>query len=274
MDNKYNPRRIQVLVKKGYGPRSYTYQIAIRDITVNGIESIVDNWRVGWRDTPSSWESEQVGGGRYLTIESRKKAVETAKRLAGEYGYTFSPSLDVIEADDVLRGPEQSCVSCGAAMDRSFAPTICRMCKEDIARGAAVRQSDDVQVVVVEPDSLTGLPHFYRDEGIALEDTLPYIFGAPLEPMDFGLRGKRDSFVFVSSPWRMKQEEDRSYFDAHTGMKVIRLTNNQLLGLKWLAQIFQRVRDDAYAKGKREGEGMLVKIATGELTVEQLQAKH
>ena len=271
--NEYNPRRIQVLVHKGYGPRSYTYQIVVRDVTVNGLESIVDNWRIGWRDTPSGWQSGQVENGRHLTIESRKKAVEIAKRLAGEYGYTFSPSTDVVEADKVLRGPKQACVSCGADMERGFAPTICRTCKEDITRGAAVRQSDDVQVVVIEPDRLTGLPTFYRSEIATLEYVLPYILGAPLEPMNFSLRSNRSSFVFISAPWRMKQEEERSYFEPHTGMKVIRLPEKQVVGLKMLAELFQRVRDDAYAKGKREGEGMLVKIATGELTVEQLQAK-
>lgn len=270
--NEYNPHRLQVLVHKGYGPRSYTYQIAIRDMTVNGIESIVDNWRVGWRDTPSGWKSTQAESGRYLTIESRKKAVEIAKKLASEYGYTFSPSADVIEASEVLHGPDQVCVSCGAAMDRSFVAGICQTCEDDIVRGSAVRQSDDTQLVVIEPDRLTGLRERF-DESPTLEHALLCMFGVPLERMNFNLRYKRDSFVFLSAPWRMKQEQERSYFEAHTGMKVMRLPADRVTGLKILAELFQRVRDDAYAKGKREGEGMLVKIATGELTVEQLQAK-
>lgn len=273
-DNSYNPRRLQVLVHKGYGPRSYTYQVAVRDMTVNGVESVVDNWRVGWGGTLSGWKSAQVEGGRYLTIESRKKAVELARRLASEYGYTFSPSTDVIEADEVLRGPEQVCLSCRASTGRSFTPTICRTCKEDIVRGVAMRQSNDVQTVVIEPDGVTGLRAFYHDESTTLEYALPLIFGTPLEPMNFSLRSKRDGFTFISSPWRVRQEGERSYFEPHTGMKVMRLSEGQTLGLKRLAEIFQQVRDDAYKKGKREGEAMLVKIATGELTVEQLQAKH
>ena len=271
-DEYYQPIRLQVMWSESRY-RQYSYRIIKRDMArvQEGSDSIVDFWITsrqinGW----ASSIPEADRKGNRSTIYSKKEAIDLAKRIADEYSLPFRSTKDFLRDEEVYRGPERTCLLCGLSIGRSWEQGVCKQCREDRLRGEAQRTRDDLQTVLIEPDRISGT--YWRDE-ITLNDVLPGLLGVPLEEVDFNrLRQSIGQYTFISSPWRMEQA--RNYqergLERDTGMRILRVSEFQVQGLEKLALLFDKVRKDAYKDGVSHGEGMLFKMASGELSVDQL----
>lgn len=268
----FKPYRIQVATA---GDRDYAsfigHRVILVDATKVGKESVIDHWLPpGWKQKAGSWHSERDEAGHYRSaFDAKAVAIAKAKQLATEMGLPFDLQRDVVMWRDVIDGPKTACLICGG-MDRSHLPYVCQQCQDDAARGAAARAEPGAVPVILDLGRITGLSSFYHDEevlGLALQQ----LTGSPIEkPPSSSL--PKDKYKMATARWRMQQQAAYTSWEWHSGLRMITLTEAQAAGLMSLVDIFHEVREDAWKKGHSAGEGLLVKLATGEATVEQYQA--
>lgn len=270
----FKPHRIQVA---SAGQRDYAFvghRVILVDVTKAGKESVMDHWLPPARKQKAgSWHSERDDAGHYRpAFDAKAAAIAQAKQLATEMGLPFDLQRDVVMWRDVIDGPEMACLICGS-MAHSHLPYVCQRCQDNAARGAAARADPGAVRVILDLDRITGLRSFYHNEaglGLALQQ----LTGSPIEdpPTPPTSILSKDKFLMATARWRMQQQDRFTSWEWHSGLRMITLSEAQAAGLMSLVDLFHEVREDAWKAGHRAGEGLLVKLATGEATVEQYQA--
>lgn len=266
----FRPYRIQVATAGSYDSFN-GHRVHLVDVTKVGKESVIDYWLPpGWKRKAGSWHSERDEAGNYRSVfDAKAEAIAKAKQLATEMGLPFDLQRDVVMWRDVIDGPKTACLICGS-MARSHLPYVCQRCQDDAARGAAARAEPGAVPVILDIDRITGLSSFYHDSevlGLALQQ----LTGSPIEKAPNSSLSK-DKYKMATARWKMQQQDRSTSWEWHSGLRMITLTEAQAAGLMSLADLFHEVREDAWKKGHSAGEGLLVKLATGQATVEQYQA--
>lgn len=165
------------------------------------------------------------------------------------------------------------CPGCGAATHPRPAESVCDQCQSDLALAAKVhKQAEKASVETISiPEQSHWLPHIYH---------APHTFGEPdaIQRQILNLLtiiGKASTpsrhTKAVVHEWRRRQSshgEWRTFnspcFEVPTGTQAC---------MQSLYEAIATATEHAYAEGHRKGRQLLIGLATGELTVDELNKR-
>lgn len=249
------PVRIQVVecrIRSCYS--SYKFWRVVQRNVITG--QVIAVWTEPvWWPTNDLWKGDKLNKG---------KAIEVSKRQALMQALAFDPKADLVDEDDITVGPQQNCVACGQPAGRAKAPLICEACKNALAAGRtalAERQNG-----LIESDDLL-TTHAGFDAREHADRTLAELLVC--------LAGSR---IGASCNW---QERKSAAFVIRAGVERSREVTASWISLSpAAAETMQRIVDwindhlkAAYLEGHRHGESILLELASGELSLDDLN-KH
>lgn len=238
MSKQVSPLRIQVYV---LGNREY--QVIVRDTEVSGSRGIVERLRTVWGK----------GG-----------AVDLAKKFAIERHLPFSPTKDIITDTEIDYGPIQQCAGCGKESGRALRPILCRACQVFYEAGkqvADIEQREDCGIVISYL-----LPFGRLSNARDLSDRLAALLARIAST-------KVGSWLDHTKRHRAKRIIQLGRDDGYTGNSAngIRLTPNEATAMQETVDFIAALCEDAYQEGVKQGDGLLHRLAQGQVSIDQYE---
>lgn len=196
---------------------------------------------------------------------SKKDAIEIAKREAVRRGLPFDLQRDFVVRAEIVKGPRQPCVSCGEKADyRSHNPYLCHTCKLYVSTGRKVR-ADETRVDVgfsyfLPPEEFLDYNSPLKRHGSAIYQALGRVFHVELSKTQE--RDVEELAFFVRSP-RDGTSRRRPVFPAKISLE-------QAEAAQELVDYIWQVAEQAFNKGKREGESTLLNLAGGTMAMVEM----
>lgn len=282
-EKRFKPYRVQLMRSERYVAHEPVFYVVIRDVVKNvtvasflspsyytehakefpkyaGVEGV-------WSDdvkykrfieliaeTQGNERSIKVSEyGSWLSLESaRAVAVATAD----ERELPFNNKTDVLDDDEMRYGARQKCIGCGENAGHSFTPTLCEKCKQACAQRDAQLATREVYGIATDwfDPKLTGNLPANTD----FAELLATLGGTTIA--DEHLSYSSMSGVILA-------------YDAHGSTNTIRLSKKQARALQGIAKCLNESVQAAYTMGKRSGKSLLLSVAAGELTIDQINEK-
>jgi hypothetical protein len=265
----FQTRRIQI----GASPleryaRSFKYVVLHRDVIrdpqkyVRWYRIVADDEMAGcWSDQIPTPEPRWERPREY--IFNKQVALRIAQREAVRLNLPFDPKTDALALDDIDAGPLQACFVCHAMTDhRSHQPIICEQCQTAYAAGQ-IAATERAQYGI---ESCDLLPYFLdgnqRAMSMDLAAMLLRLAGSQLlNALEYRERGN------VARIIRFERDNDRNWvYGAY-------LTPAQAENFEQIIKFIRDLLDNARAVGQRRGESVLLQLASGDLSVNEFNAR-
>jgi len=254
----FRPVRIQVVecnIRSSYS--SYrVWRIVQRNAIAGQVVAVWTQKRgddPGWLPTARLWDGSTLNKG---------KAIELAKREAIALTLPFDPQNDVIDEDEITLGPQQNCVACGQPTGRAKAPLICEACKNALAAGrTALAQHQDG--LIESGDLLATHAGFSYRADSELAELLAQLAGARIGALYDRYREHKPAAFVIGANARHSGE---------VAARWISLPSSAADAMQKLVDWINEHLQAAYLEGHRQGESVLLELASGKMSLSDLDA--
>ena len=234
------------------------FVVVVNNLTGRPVQSLSGVWRT------------DPEGHRYHTYEwiyglhrkpmYKKDAIAQAKIEAARSGQKFSLKTDLVDYESLRAGPVRNCLICNTNPRYSWEAFVCEVCLNQVAAGKALSGKRLSQLIETR-DLLSLVNDFYSERSTRLADLLLAIAGTRLgEEVNVYDSRKREGAIIV-----VKDKSDRN------GSNLFESTDDQAAAMRDLVAHVNDLLSIAYQKGRDDGEQLMLRLAAGELTIDEYQ---